>query len=68
MNAVEIEEAVSALAEQPFEAEAFPFALLAAYGNKETTIQKLRSGASNNSDVENGVLQQKDLIAMRYKR
>ena len=28
MNAVEIEEAVSELAEQPFDAEEFPFALL----------------------------------------
>ena len=56
MNAVEIEEAVSALAERPFEAEEFPFAFLRAFGNKATTIKRLRSGASNNSDVA-GVLQ-----------
>jgi hypothetical protein len=39
MNAVEIEEAVSALAEQPFDAQ-FPFAFLTAFGNKETTVKR----------------------------
>ena len=38
MNAVEIEEAISALAEQSFEPDEFPFAFLAAFGNKETTV------------------------------
>lgn len=56
MNAVEIEEAISRLAEQPFDAEEFPFAFLEAFGNKATTIKRLRSGASNKSDV-GGVLQ-----------
>ncbi|HEV2561090.1 MAG TPA: DNA methyltransferase [Rhizomicrobium sp.] len=56
MNAVEIEEAISALAEQPFDAAEFPFAFLQAFGNKETTIRKLRAGASNRSD-RGGVLQ-----------
>lgn len=56
MNAVEIEEAISALAEQPFDAKEFPFAFLQAFGNKETTIKRLRAGASNKSDV-GGVLQ-----------
>ncbi len=56
MNAVEIEEAISALAGQPFDREAFPFAFLEAFGNKATTIKKLRSGASNKSDL-GGVLQ-----------
>ncbi len=56
MNAVEIEEAVSNLAEQPFDAQEFPFAFLEAFGNKATTIKRLRSGASNKSDV-GGVLQ-----------
>ncbi len=46
MNAVEIEEAISALAEQPFDATEFPFAFLEAFGNKATTIKRLRSGAS----------------------
>ena len=56
MNAVEIEEAVSALAESPFDAAEFPFAFLKAFGNKETTLQRLRKGDSNKSDV-GGVLQ-----------
>ena len=50
MNAVEIEEAVSLLAEQPFNPETFPYAFLEAFGNKETTIKRLRAGASNKSD------------------
>lgn len=56
MNAVEIEEAISALAEQPFDAAEFPFAFLTAFGNKDTTIKRLRKGDSNKSDL-GGVLQ-----------
>ncbi|HEX4080986.1 MAG TPA: type IIL restriction-modification enzyme MmeI [Rhizomicrobium sp.] len=56
MNAVEIEEAISALAEQPFNAKEFPFAFLQAFGNKETTLKRLRKGESNKSDL-GGVLQ-----------
>ncbi|MFM0737876.1 lactate dehydrogenase [Paraburkholderia xenovorans] len=57
MNAVEIEAAVSELAESPFDAQGFPFAFLAAFGNKETTIARLRKGDTNKSDVPGGVLQ-----------
>lgn len=56
MNAVEIEEAISALAEQPFDLDEFPYAFLLAFGNKDTTIKRLRTGASNKSDID-GVLQ-----------
>ncbi|MGH8220085.1 MAG: DNA methyltransferase, partial [Steroidobacteraceae bacterium] len=56
MNAVEIEQAISQLAEQPFDRENFPFAFLEAFGNKETTIKRLRKGESNRSDL-GGVLQ-----------
>jgi hypothetical protein len=56
MNPVEIEEAVSALAEQPFDPAEFPYAFLSAFGNKDTTIKRLRSGATNKSDI-GGVLQ-----------
>ena len=56
MNAVEIEEAISALAEQPFDAAEFPYAFLQAFGNKETTLKRLRKGESNKSDI-GGVLQ-----------
>jgi hypothetical protein len=47
MNAVEIEEAISALAEQPFDAAEFPYLFLQAFGNKETTLKRLRKGESN---------------------
>uniref|UniRef100_UPI0035D4DF33 DNA methyltransferase n=1 Tax=Burkholderia ubonensis TaxID=101571 RepID=UPI0035D4DF33 len=57
MNAVEIEAAVSDLAEAPFDAEEFPYAFLAAFGNKDTTITRLRRGDTNKSDVPGGVLQ-----------
>ena len=56
MNAVEIEEAISALAERPFDAGEFPFAFLQAFGNKETTLKRLRKGESNKSDL-GGILQ-----------
>ena len=56
MNAVEIEEAISKLAEQPFRATEFPYAFLSAFGNKATTVKRLRSGVSNRSDID-GVLQ-----------
>ncbi len=56
MNAVEIEQAISELAEQPFDAAEFPYAFLMAFGNKDTTIKRLRIGASNKSDL-GGVLQ-----------
>jgi len=56
MNAVEIEQAVSELAEAAFDAEEFPFAFLQAFGNKSTTLKRLRAGATNKSDV-GGVLQ-----------
>jgi len=56
MNAVEIEQAITDLAEQPFDPANFSYAFLEAFGNKETTIKRLRAGASNKSDL-GGVLQ-----------
>lgn len=56
MNAVEIEQAISELAEKPFDRNEFPYAFLEAFGNKETTLRRLRTGATNKSDV-GGVLQ-----------
>ncbi|WP_307016126.1 class I SAM-dependent DNA methyltransferase [Alicyclobacillus cycloheptanicus] len=56
MNPVEIEAAVSDLAAQPFDKDEFPYAFLRAFGNKETTIKRLRSGETNKSDL-GGVLQ-----------
>ena len=60
MNAVEIEEQVSALAEQAFDREEFPFSFLEAFGNKATTIKQLRTGSSNKSDL-GGVLQRNNI-------
>ena len=56
MNAVEIEEAISGLAREPFDAVEFPFSFLEAFGNKATSIKRLRSGTTNKSDI-GGVLQ-----------
>ncbi|AWI09765.1 class I SAM-dependent DNA methyltransferase [Ereboglobus luteus] len=60
MNAVEIEEAVSRLAEAPFDIGEFPYAFLEAFGNKETTIRRLRTGNTNQSDI-GGVLQRNNI-------
>jgi hypothetical protein len=57
MNAVEIEQALSDLAELEFAGAEFPFQFLAAFGNKATTIARLRKGDSNTSDLPDGVLQ-----------
>lgn len=63
MNAVEIEEAVSALAECPFDSAEFPFQFLEAFGNKETTIKRLRAakGSTNASDLPGAVLQRNNV-------
>ncbi|MBN9142528.1 MULTISPECIES: class I SAM-dependent DNA methyltransferase [unclassified Novosphingobium] len=61
MNAVEIEQAITDLAAAPFDAAEFPYAFLEAFGNKATTIKKLRTGASNGSDVPGGVLQRSNI-------
>lgn len=61
MNPVEIEEAVSDLANAPFDRAEFPYQFLTAFGNKTTTVQRLRAGATNASDVEGGVLQRSNI-------
>lgn len=61
MNAVEIEAAISDLALLPFDGQEFPFAFLAAFGNKETAIKRLRTGNNNASDVPGGVLQRNNI-------
>lgn len=60
MNAVDIKEAVSELAQQPFDIAEFPFSLLVTFGNKEATIKRLRTGDTNKSDV-GGVLQRNNI-------
>ncbi|MHB1280772.1 MAG: type IIL restriction-modification enzyme MmeI [Acidithiobacillus sp.] len=61
MNAVEIEAAISDLAFQPFDAAEFPFAFLAAFGNKDTALKRLRTGNNNASEVPGGVLQRNNI-------
>ena len=66
MNSVEIEAAISALAGRAFAAESFPFDFLEAFGNKETTIKRLKSkkkDSTNASDLkdEGAVLQRKKI-------
>jgi len=61
MNAVEIEEAVTELAEKPFDAAEFPYQFLAAFGNKDATIKRLRAGSTNASDLPGGVLQRSNI-------
>ena len=60
MNAVEIEEAVSDLAGELFDPGEFPFTFLEAFGNKRTTIKRLRAGTTNRSDI-GGVLQRNNI-------
>lgn len=54
MNAVEIEEAITELARQPFDAAEFPYAFLRAFGRKDVELKRLRK--NNTSDVAGGVL------------
>jgi hypothetical protein len=66
LNAVEIEEAISLLAEQAFDADAFPYSFLEAFGNKATTIKRLKSdvkGSTNASDLKDqgAVLQRNNI-------
>ncbi|AEL08340.1 type II restriction enzyme, methylase subunit [Xanthomonas campestris pv. raphani 756C] len=57
---MEIEEAIYELAHAPFDSAEFPFQFLAAFGNNEVTLKRLRkvgSGGTNLSDVPGAVLQ-----------
>ena len=60
MNAVEIEEAVSQLVSEPFDPLEFPYQFITAFGSKKTTVDRLRKGDSNQSDV-GGVLQRNNI-------
>lgn len=60
MNPVEIEQAISDLAEAPFDAQEFPYAFLEAFGRKATEIKRLRTGDANKSDL-GGVLQRNNV-------
>ncbi|MDC9700751.1 MAG: hypothetical protein PSN37_00680, partial [Alphaproteobacteria bacterium] len=61
MNAVEIADAISELAAEPYDAASFPFSFLEAFGNKPAVIAKLKNSVSNSSDVKDGVLQHSNI-------
>ncbi|MDT0576419.1 DNA methyltransferase [Croceicoccus sp. F390] len=61
MNPVEIEEAVTQVAAAPFDPAEFPFQFLTAFGNKKTTLDRLRKGNTNQSDLSGGVLQRSNI-------
>ncbi len=55
-----MEEAVSELAVEPFNAEEFPYQFLAAFGNNDVALKRLRKsggGGTNYSDLQGAVLQ-----------
>ena len=56
MNAVEIEEAVAELCTQPFDAAGFPYSFIEAFGAKDATVKRIRSGESNKTDIDDAVL------------
>jgi hypothetical protein len=51
MNAVEIEEAISALAEAPLDARTFPYGFLQASGLNDAKIRRLKSGETPTSPI-----------------
>lgn len=60
MSPVEIEEALFELAQAAFDPVEFPFQFLAAFGNNEVTLKRLRkvgAGGTNLSDIPGAVLQ-----------
>lgn len=64
MNAVEIEEAVSNSPKAPFDPEAFPFAFLEAFGNKQTTLKRLEGKGDRcgrQIDLPGGILQRNNI-------
>ena len=61
MNPVEIEQAIFELASLPYDAIEFPYQFLEAFGNKETTIKRLKTGGTNKSDIDGGILQRKHI-------
>lgn len=62
MNAVEIEEAVSDLVQQPFDAAEFLYQFITAFGAKKATVDRLRAtkNGTNQSDA-GGVLQRNNI-------
>lgn len=64
MNTLEIEEVVSQLVEATFDPAEFPFAILEAIGNKETTLKRPPAGIS---PIECGVLHRNNIHLMVWQ-
>jgi len=56
MNPVEIEQALSDFAEEPFDPIEFPFRFLACFGRKPNELKSLRAGTTNKSETKHAVL------------
>lgn len=56
MNPTEIYDALESISKIAFNPTEFPFAFAEATGNAEATVSKLRTGVTNKSDLQNGVL------------
>ena len=63
LNAIEIEYAISQLADKEFSPADFAFEFLESFGDKATTIKRLRSGSTNSSDLKDqgGVLKRNNI-------
>lgn len=56
MYIADIEEAVSRIAAEPFNAETFPYDFIAAYDAPPATVTRIRNGSQNATDLEGGLL------------
>lgn len=56
MNPTEIYDALAEIAAKPFDATEFPFDIATATDGAKAAISKLRSGSTNKSDLQGGVL------------
>lgn len=52
----DIEEAVSRIAAEPFNAETFPYDFIAAYDAPPATVTRIRNGSQNATDLDGGLL------------
>jgi hypothetical protein len=52
----DIEEAVSKIAAEPFNAETFPYDFIAAYDAPPATVTRIRNGTQNATDIDGAVL------------
>lgn len=56
MYIADIEEAISKIAAEPFNAETFPFNFIAGYDAPPATVTRIRNGTQNATDIDGAVL------------